>query len=40
MKVRILGYNGAAATAASFKNFEFAALGRQYISKIGKYERK
>ena len=38
MKVGTLSYNGAAA-ATSFKNFGFAALGRQYKSKIGKYQR-
>jgi len=32
MKVSTFGYNGAAATAASFKNLEFAVLGRQYKS--------
>jgi len=40
MKVSALGYNGAAATATNFKNFEFAPLGHQYKSKIGKYQRK
>jgi len=40
MKVSTLSYNGAAAPTTSFKNFELAAFGRQYKSKIGKYQRK